>query len=558
MVKNVTYLLVSALTVVFVFIAPVASEIHNNEPLARNLTYKSDSLNKEYYCYYCTREYYEDQNYIQRECYEKNKGDERQEVRNKEVFKPWCREADGIGFVKICPIPSVANGNIHCPTSNKVYETCNVNCSEGYTPVTEHLTCLESGKFDGVAQCRRDVCAIPPVANGNIHCPTSNKVDKTCNVICSEGYTPVTEHLTCLESGKFDGVAQCRRDAAAEASSPKNDWKWIVGVSVGVGVIVIGVIVAVCFFVKKRRNKSPVSSGSNSQRTSTSSSSEMERFLIYESQKNDRKVNKKPEQKKTHSITERDEPRVGFAELTSSQRTPAESAERQPLSYHTECPETAPPSYRTRDFPPLSLDSGQIHKEPNNLGPSPLTEDDPDATERKRVVEVHPSRYREYGEGRLRSEPSITGEQQAITVEVDYSNAHSCTQLVEVLKECRQNKDIHDQIMHKIDVPREDNDDKSVEGLAHAITDKSYDEIKWTCSMNNSMRNTPFTKFLVIFIEEGKKLGHFVQYFSQPKSKRKDVLELIYQIHKNCQFCHYYYELSGICSADSSYPTICN
>ncbi|XP_040191291.1 receptor-type tyrosine-protein phosphatase S-like isoform X2 [Rana temporaria] len=136
-----------------------------------------------------------------------------------------CVDRDGlpqwnktVQCIEQCKKPEISN--VATLTKNKTYHNVNqsirVNCTEGYRPSHEKMTCVRSGnesRWDHTSQCIAQ-CGKPKIRNKDTL--TKHKdyynVNDSIEVKCNEGYRPSHEKMTCVRSGnvsEWDHTSQC-------------------------------------------------------------------------------------------------------------------------------------------------------------------------------------------------------------------------------------------------------------------------------------------------------------------------------------------------------------
>ncbi|XP_077334481.1 receptor-type tyrosine-protein phosphatase kappa-like isoform X2 [Lithobates pipiens] len=106
----------------------------------------------------------------------------------------------------------------------KVNDSVKVNCTKGYWPTYKKMTCVRSGdgsKWDQTPECI-ELCKKPEISNV---APLTKykrhyKVNDSVEVNCTEGYRPTYEKMTCVRSGdesKWDQTPEC----IAQCKKPK-------------------------------------------------------------------------------------------------------------------------------------------------------------------------------------------------------------------------------------------------------------------------------------------------------------------------------------------------
>ncbi|XP_041359854.1 uncharacterized protein LOC121376119 [Gigantopelta aegis] len=561
----VNWLFVSlvVVTVTAIAAAPVTSATDilqdvKGEP-NKNLTYSPDSLNEHWDCYYCTDQYFSNSDYFQRECRNKNVGKERFLLQNGLVYKPWCRKASGIGFVRNCTLPSLTNGQLHCPNSNRVYRICHVECAPGYVEVQNKVQCMENGSFDGPVQCQPLDCGyLPAVSDGErISCDEKypKRVGNSCNISCPGNASPRV--VRCLSSGDWSNESECAKPAHSDGGGLSTAGV-IVIVSVLSVVVAFSVGVAVWYFCNKKKQRKMPESVSTSVSTSTSSL--------------ERKTSPEEEVCKPLLLGGNNERQEAFSELISEQReqaelnhggvalplqggmpqqmapptqgglTPHMAPHKQgslpPKMAPPPIPSDPPPSYRTVENSTLNLTSGADYHDDLGAGMS-ASAADPDETELKQPVFSPPSAgvRSNQGLGARVGEEFACGPSET----VDYADADTCSTLLAVLHET-QNQVTYNKLKYLLDVNSKEVKATSIDGAAEEILGYSKEYTDWIVDRCQGLRNTPYTLFIELMIQADKKLGHLVMYFSKMRSKRVDVLREITKIHPECSFCTQYYK----------------
>ncbi|XP_070532197.1 prolow-density lipoprotein receptor-related protein 1-like [Ptychodera flava] len=110
-----------------------------------------------------------------------------------------------------CPL-TIANGKLVSQCDNRNGHSCDFTCNSGYIRATDNpVTCTELGEWSISSQ---DLCRLPPrcpldIPNGQISDPCDNKMGESCNYTCNDGYRPVTmDSITCGDEGEWSTPSQ--------------------------------------------------------------------------------------------------------------------------------------------------------------------------------------------------------------------------------------------------------------------------------------------------------------------------------------------------------------